>query len=180
MRKTANRMQGGNKTLLCFDWDNFFGSLFRDFGPDNVRLEERVDKIFSWVNTEVGKIISIGGFVFAPEHLNILHKRIFLKHDFNFLICPKKEGGQDVVDENIISFCEWAMKHPEVGYLCLASGDNDYFPLFEKAGKLGVKRALVVPTLNCLAKIPKGKRLVDLIDSHPLTGRKMVLRSDLL
>ena len=172
--------QGGKKTLLVVDWDNVFMGLCNDCGLERIRLQERIGKMAAWIQDDVSPLISVGGFIFAPEHLNRFHKKVFTQHScFKFIICPKTDSGKDTVDEEIISFCLWAIQHPEVGYLCLASADNGFYDLFQKAQALGVKRALVIPSLNSLKKKPKGGRLVDCIDNHPLTGKKMAFRLDL-
>lgn len=168
------------ETLLLIDWDNLFTSLWNDFGQDKLRLPERIERLMNWVKTDIGRLLGgIGGFVFAPEHLSFHHKQMFLRHGFNFFICPKKveEDGSilDTVDEKIISFGRLMMRHPDVGIICLVSGDSDYVPLFEIASIYGVKRALAPPTLNSLSK---DKDLTDLIDNHPITGKRMVLRLD--
>ncbi len=88
------------------------------------------------------------------------------------IICPKKEK-KDIVDETIIWFGKIMLSHPEVGILCLASGDDDFIPLLEEAQKNGIKTGIIIPTITSLSR-----NLLPFIEKHPETGKKMALRMD--
>lgn len=172
-----------NKVLVLVDWDNLFFSLFSSFKM-HMHLEERLKKMMEWVKKDIGEIFEGYGFVFAPEHLTYYHQKMCVENSFKLMTCPKRQiknqqgieiSEEDTVDETIIWFGKMMMRHPDVNFLCLVSGDNDYVPLFEEAPKHGVKRALAPPTLNSLSR---SKNLIEMTDEHPETGKKMVLMLD--
>ncbi|MFH1968646.1 MAG: hypothetical protein ABIJ84_04640 [bacterium] len=177
------------QVLLLIDWDNLFFGLFHLFGAEEMRIENRIKRLMEWVDKEVGKLLGGFGFVFAPEHLSFLHQQICVKNGLKLIICPKKqlkepklnqktgdlEAEEDTVDETIIWFAKTMIRHPNFRFICLVSGDNDYVPLFREMARHGVKRALVAPTTDSLAK---SKELVNLVDKHPRTLKKMSFRLD--
>ena len=170
------------KVLLLIDWDNVFFCLFNAFRED-MRLENKFEKMMAWIKRDIGELFGDYGFIFAPEYLSSFHQGMCIQNRLKLMICPKKMANPprskptDTVDENIIWFGNLMMRHPDVGIICLVSGDNHFVPLFEAAGKLGIKRALVPPTIDSLART---KELIRLVDKHPTTSKKMVLRLDLL
>lgn len=173
------------KVLLLIDWDNVFFCLYSMFKRD-IRLEYRLKRLTDWIKKEIGEIFSDHGFVFAPEHLAQFHQQVCVQNDLKLIICPKREikdsegkteREEDTVDETIIWFGKMMMSHPDVKFICLVSGDDDYVPLFEEAEKHNIKRVLAPPTIDSLSK---SKRLVGLVDKHPVTSKKMLLRLDTL
>lgn len=170
------------QVLVLGDWDNIFICLFEKF-KNEMRLGHRISATMEWIQNRVGQIFGGYGFMFAPEHLSVIHQQLCINSGFRLFTCPKREvrdksgniGTEDTVDETIIWFGEIMLKHPDTGFICLISGDDDYVPLLEDAGKLGVKRALVAPTL---ASLSRSKTLIRLVDKHPITGRRMILRMD--
>jgi len=170
--------QGGDKVLLLIDWENVFYTLFADFGPDKMNLDLRFKKLMAWIKEELGKLLGECGFIFAPEHFTTYHREICIQNNLKIMICPKRQienGEEDTVDETIIWFGKMMMEHPEVKFLCLVSGDEDYVPLLQEAEKNSIHIALVVPTLNALST---NKRIVNFIGYHPKTKKKMVFRLD--
>ena len=177
-----------NKVLVLVDWDNLFFSLFDSFKM-HMDLERRLKKMMEWIKTEIGEIIGGYGFVFAPEHLAFYHQQVCVENNFKLLICPKRKleepkinkktgemmSEEDTVDETIIWYGNLMMRHRDVGFICLVSGDNDYVPLFEEAPEHGVKRVLVPPTINSLSR---SKTLIRLTDKNPKTNKKMILVLD--
>lgn len=167
-----------SKVLLLVDWDNVFHSLFNDFGADRMNLEYRFEKLIEWVTNSVGDLLSSNGFIFAPEHFNAYHRQICVKNKLKIVICPKRQTEaqiEDTVDETIIWFGKMMIKHPDVKFLCLVSGDEDFVPLLEEAKKNGIKVALVAPTINSLST---NKTVVRLVDNNPKNRKKMILRLD--
>jgi len=167
-----------DKVLLLVDWDNIFYSIFDSFGPDKLDLDKRFERLTIWVKKEVGELWGGFGFVFAPGHLNSYHRQICDQAGLKIMICPKRQiddGTEDTVDETIIWFGLLMVKHPEVGYLCLVSGDQDYVSLLERTKAEGVKIALAVPTINSLST---NKALIRYVDRHPITNKKMIIRLD--
>lgn len=171
------------KVLILVDWDNLFYSLFDAFGVE-INLDYRLEKLMEWIKTEIGEILGDKGFVFAPEHLSPLHQQACVENNFKLIICPKRdvrdEQGrlikeEDTVDETIIWFGQMMMRHQDVRFICLVSGDDDFVPLFEEVPKYGVKRVLIPPTIGSLSK---SKALIRLIDKHPMTDKKMILMLD--
>lgn len=174
------------KVLLLIDWDNLFLCLYQKFG-DKTRLEYRVQKLLEWVKHDIGEIAC--GFVFAPEHMTVMHRDMWAEHGLHFMTCPKRqlkkpernpksgamESVRDTVDETLIWFGRMMMKHPDIGYICLVSGDNDYTSLMEEAATRHIKRALAPPTIGSLSK---SQGLIKLVDIHPKTHAKMLLRLD--
>ena len=171
----------GGKVLLLIDWENVFFCLFESFGPDRLDLHYRFEKLMEWIKNEIGDLLGSHGFIFAPEHFSSYHREICVKNGLRIMICPKKKSDQgngkeeDTVDPTIISFGEMMLGHPEVGFICLVSGDEDYVPLLEKAQIAKIKIALVPPTINSLSV---NKAIIKFIDTHPDTGKKMVLMLD--
>ncbi len=172
-----------NKVLILVDWDNLFYSLFDAFKVE-MNLDYRLEKLMKWIKSEIGEILGDKGFVFAPDHLSPLHQQACVENNFKLIICPKKdirdEQGrlikeEDTVDETIIWFGQMMMRHQDVEFICLVSGDDDFVPLFEEASKYGVKRVLAPPTIGSLSK---SKALIRRIDKHPATGKKMILMLD--
>ena len=181
---TSPLSEPAKKVLVLVDWDNLFCNLYNDFKAEGMRLDYRLKKLKKWLQNEVAEILGDYGFVFAPEHLSFLHQQICVQNGFRLITCPKRQiqnratgetDEEDTVDETIIWFGQIMMRHPDVKFICLVSGDDDFVPLFEEALKHGVKRALVPPTINSLSK---SKRLIRLVDKHPKTQKKMVLRLD--
>ncbi len=177
-KTTTAPTQTGSKVLLLVDWENLFFTLFADFGPDRMNLDYRFEKLMDWIKSDIGELLSDHGFIFAPEHFAAYHRQVCVKSNLKIIICPKRQTGEkleDTVDETIIWFGNMMFKHPDIGFVCLVSGDEDYVPLLEEAKKKKIKIALVAPTLNALST---NKAIVKLIDMHPKTGKKMVLRLD--
>lgn len=179
------------KVLLLVDWENLFFNLFTDFGAQNMDITFRLKKMLAWIQGEIGEIFGDYGFVFAPEHLSLSHQRMCVNNNMKLVICPKRQlrtpkkdpktgrmiTEEDTVDETIIWFGKTMMRHPDVKFICLVSGDDDYVPLFEEAERYSIKRVLIPPTLNSLSK---SKRLVRLADKHPISLKRMILRLDTL
>jgi len=178
------------QVLLLIDWDNLFYGLFNRFGGvEGMHIEERLDKLLKWVSGEIGIILGGHGFVFAPEHLTLIHQQMCIKHGLILITCPKRhlqeprmniekgriETEEDTVDQTIIDFAKMMIGHPDLKTILLVSGDNDYVPLFEELGRRGILRALAPPTLNSLAKKAE---LINLVDINPKTGKKMLLVLD--
>jgi hypothetical protein len=170
-----------SKVLVLFDWENAFFSLFSEFGPNKLNLEYRIKKLMEWIKSDVGELLGGFGFVFAPNHFSSYHRKICIQNKIRIMICPKEaskkkgEKARDTVDETIINFGNVMLRHPDVGFICLISGDEDFVPLLENSKKNNVKIALVAPTLNSLST---NQNIVKLIDCHPETGKKMALRLD--
>ena len=168
-------MNNRSKVLILIDWDNLFICLQEKFGAE-MRIEERLQALTEWIKTEIGEIFKGWGFVFAPDHLTIIHRDIFVKNNLRLMICPKEQVGgtqKDTVDETLIWFGEAILDHPDIGFICLVSGDADYIEFLEKAKRAGIKVALAPPTINSLSR-----NLLDCVDIHPKTGKKMILRLD--
>ena len=175
--------------LLLIDWDNFFYSLFSRFGAGEMRIEFRIEWLMRQIREEIGELLGGYGIVFAPEHINFLEQQIFVRHKLRLMVCPKrnliapkidpKTGDlitiEDTVDESILWFAKIMLKHPNFKFLCLVAGDNDYVPLFKEVARYGIKRALIAPTIDCLAK---SKELINLVDKHPKSLKKMSFRLD--
>ena len=170
------------QVLLLIDWDNLFISLLCFFEkPDGIRIESRIKELISWIEKDLGELLGGHGFVFAPEHLSSFHQQICARNGLKLIICPKKpkdpneEKEKDTVDETIIWFANMMVDHPNFETICLVSGDSDYVPLFEEMGRCGIKRALAPPTLGSLSK---SGDLVELVDLHPKTAKKMLFMLD--
>lgn len=188
-RMTPLSSATAKQVLLLIDWENLFFSLYHRFGADEIHLESRIGILIKWVEKEVCEILGGYGIVFAPEHLTFLHQQICVRNKLKLMICPKRqliipkrnkktgemETVEDTVDETIIWFANTMVRHPNFKFLCLVTGDNDYVPLFREMGKRGIKRALIAPTTDSLAK---SKELINLVDKHPTTLKKMSLRLD--
>lgn len=177
------------EVLLLIDWDNLFFSLFDRFGAESMLIDRRIATLMKWVKENVGELLGGYGFVFAPEHLTFFHQQICVQNGLKLMICPKRqlkepkrnrktgemETEEDTVDETIIWFATLMMRHPNFKFVCLVTGDDDYVPLFEDMGKHNIKRALIAPTVDSLSRT---KGLIDLVDRHPVTHKRMVLRLD--
>ena len=178
------------KVLLLIDWDNLFFCLF-DMFKTNMQLEHRLKKLIEWVQKDIGELFGGHGFLFAPEHLAFYHQEVCVQNNLKIIVCPKrtlekeklnpKTGKlmkeEDTVDETIIWFGRLMMRHPDVKFICLVSGDDDFVPFFEEAGSCNIKRVLAPPTINSLSR---SKRLIRLADKHPDTLKKMILMLDAL
>lgn len=183
-KKPATSPVIGNKVLVLIDWDNIFFCLWEVFNKE-MRIDYRLKKLKEWIENNIGEILDGKGFVFAPEHLSVLHQQICVQNDLKLMTCPKKQKRstekkmeeEDTVDETLIWFGKMMMRHPDIGFICLVSGDNDYVPLFERAASCGIKRVLIPPTINSLSK---SKTLIKLVDRHPQTGELMKLIMDTL
>jgi len=165
------------EVLVLIDWDNLFICLQERFGAE-MRLENRIQALIEWIKSDIGEIWREWGFVFAPDYLTIIHRDIFVRNNLRLMICPKKQIGEmqmDTVDETLIWFGEAMLNHPEIGFICLVSGDADYVKFLEKAKKAGVKIALAPPTINSLSR-----DLVGYANINPKTGKKIILRLDTL
>lgn len=158
------------KVLLLIDWENLFLNLF-DVFREKMQLSYRIEDSMKWLK-ETGELLGGKGFVFAPEHLSYLHQEICVENNLQIMICPKKEK-RDIVDETIIWFGRIMLSHPEVGILCLASGDDDFVPLLEDAQKNGIKTSLIIPTINSLSR-----NLLSFIEKDPKTGKRIALMMD--
>lgn len=180
---------GLGKVLVLVDWDNLFYSLFNTFGQEEMRLEERLQQMMHWIKKEIGEIWGDSGFVFAPEHLPIFYQELCTQSKLKIMVCPKRKLEEpqmdpkkghlvselDTVDETIIWFGERLMGIPEIGFVCLVSGDADYIPLFQKASQHGILRVLVAPSHQSLSR---SDEFLGLVDDHPLTHKKMLLHLD--
>jgi hypothetical protein len=170
------------QVLILADWDNIFLCLYNMFRAE-MRLEYRIKKMMEWIKSEIGEIFGGYGFMFAPEHLSVLHQQLCVENNFRLIICPKRQirnelgeiVTEDTVDETIIWFGRIMLCHPDIKFICLVSGDDDYVPLMQEVGKYGTKRALVAPTIDSLSR---SKKLIRLADKHPKTLQKMILRMD--
>lgn len=175
--KDENPNQGGKKVLLLIDWDNVFLNLFKDLGPNEIRFEERIDGIRHWLESNAGKIFGGHGFVFAPEHLSSYYQEVCRDSGLKIIICPKEKSEtgpkKDVVDENIIWFAELLADHPDLSWICLASGDSDYVPMLKRMKEKGKKIALAIPTLNSYSRLSEMASLADKVKN-----KKMILLLD--
>jgi hypothetical protein len=177
------------QVLLLIDWDNLWYSLMSRFGVGEMNIENRIQTLMDWTKESVGELCGGHGFVFAPEHLSLLHRQIFVDRGLKLMTCTKlhlkeprlnpksqkMESEIDTVDETIIWFAKMMVGHQNFKTLCLVSGDNDYLPLFEEMRKLGIKRALVAPTIDSLAK---NKKFIKCVDENPVTKKRMLLILD--
>lgn len=173
------------KVLLLIDWDNLFLCLCRRFKA-KIYLEYRIQKLMEWLQSEIGEILEGYGFVFAPEHLSYFHQQTCVRNGLRLITCPKRkakdnekkpEKEEDTVDETLIWFGKMMMHHPDVGIICLVAGDNDYVPLMQEAQRQNIKIALAPPTIDSLSR---SKKLLNLADRNPKTGRRMVFMLDSL
>ena len=174
------------KVLVLIDWDNLEICLRAAFGAGKIRIDQRIKQVMDWVEKEVGGLLEGYGFVFAPGHLNEIYRGICSSNNLRTVSCPKrktpdKNGSFDTVDETIIWFGKMMLKHPDVQFICIVSGDAHYLPLMEAAKKCGVKMAFAAPTVGSLSKQPSTlKNILRLVDVHPITKRKMFVRLDTL
>lgn len=163
------------EVLVLLDWENILYSLL-GLGPYEMDLAKRINALMEWIKHDIGDIFD--GYVFAPEHFTAYHRKICVQNNLEIMICPKrkaKEKGakeEDTVDEKLIKFGKKMLKHPDIKIICLVSGDEDFVPFLEKAKNKGVKIALAPPSLGSLSS---SKKIIELIDLHPETGKKMVL-----
>ena len=173
------------KVLLLVDWDNLFICLYNKFKQE-MRLEYRIGKMVEWVQNEIGELLEGHGFVFAPEHLSVLHQQMCVEKHMRLITCHKRQirepsgkivREEDTVDETLIWFGKLMLRHPDVKFICVVSGDDGYVSLMEDALKYGVKRALVPPTVDSLSR---KKNLVRMADKHPKTLKRMLLSLDTL
>lgn len=191
--KTLSRPVKAKKceqVLLLVDWENLFVSLFSVF-KNEMRLEYRLSEMLSWIQGNVGELWGGHGFVFAPEHLNVIHQEICTKLGFKFIICPKRQltkpkknpksglmvSEEDTVDETIIWFGMLIAKHPDVKHICLVSSDSDYIPFLREVSCFGVEIALVFPSIISLGR-SKGKQLIKLADRSKNGCNKLILKLD--
>ena len=177
------------QVLLLIDWENLFYGLFRRFGAEEMRIEARIKKLMDWIKTDIGELLGGYGFVFAPEHLSYRHQQTCVEDKLRLMICPKKHfveprtnpktgdsvTEEDTVDETIIWFTKTMVRHPNFKCICLVSGDSDYIPLLEEMPQYGIKRALAIPTIDCLSK---NRELTSFADRSPITDKKMLMRLD--
>ena len=188
------------QVLLLIDWDNVWCSLLNRFGIGEMKIEGRIEGLMKWTREKVGellgteilegKLVQGHGFVFAPEHLSVIQQQICVERGLRLMTCPKihlkelkqnRKSGKmeteaDTVDESIIWFAKMMVKNSKlIKTVCLVSGDNDYVPMFEELQRLGVKRALIAPTLDSLSKT---KELINCVDENPITHEKMLLVLD--
>jgi len=174
----------GQKVLLLIDWDNFRSGLQTRFGSGKIFLEQRIRRLETWVRGELGELWGDHGFVFAHEYLNEAFKKMCVRNSLRTFTCPKRDtpdsnGSMDSVDEILIWFGENMLNHPDVGFLCIVSGDKHYIPLMEKANKAGVRVAFVVPSVTCFSKTPETiAKMMRLTGVHPVTEKKMFVRLD--
>ena len=178
--QSETQLSARKKVLVLVDWENLFLCLHEKFGAD-MRLEYRIQKFLEWIQSEIGELVGGYGFVFAPEHMSFLHREICRKNNLRLIICPKRQievdgaspaRNEDTVDETLMWFGELMMRHQDVGFICLVSGDDDYVPFMEAAKKQDIKRALAPPTVDSLSK---AMGLIRTADEHPITGKKMLL-----
>jgi len=183
-RKIPLRQVGS--VLLLIDWDNFRSTLQKQFGIGKVRLDQRIGRTLNWVKGELGELLAGHGFVFAPEHLNELFRKMCAKNNLRTVTCPKRDtpdrnGSFDSVDETLIWFGKMMLAHPDVKCLCIISGDKHYIPLMEAAKKQGVSVAFAVPSRSCFSETPEIiKKIIGLISINPKTGKKMYVELDTL
>lgn len=190
IKKTPSLLPATAKgALLLIDWDNLFYSLYSRFGAEEMRIENRIKILMEWIKKEIGELLGGYGFVFAPEHLTYFHQQICVRNKLKLMICPKRqlmapkrnpktgdmETEEDTVDETVIWLTRMMLPHPSFKFICLVAGDNDYAPLFKEIERYGVKRALAVPTIDSLSRT---KELIAVVDRHPATHKKMILRLD--
>lgn len=167
-------MSEKRRILVLIDWDNLWLNLLNIFGPENVRISHRFDELKKWLRT-IGEIFAV--FVFAPPFLSPIFRKIIREQGFYLVACDKiektadEEGQLDTVDEALMKFGELMLDHPDINYLCLVSGDDDFIPLLRKAEEKGIKKAIAVASIH-----PLSRNLVPLADRHPATQKKMILR----
>ena len=181
------------RVLLLMDWDNFEICLRQRFGPGKMQIDQNIKKLINWVKSEVGELSGGYGWVFAPEHLNQTYRNICAENNLRMITCPKKhlaeprrnpksrkmETDVDTVDETIIWYGKWMLQHPDIQFICIASGDSDYLPLMEAAKKHGIKVAFAAPSVGSLSKQTDVLQdILRLVDIHPTTQKKMFVRLD--
>ena len=178
-------MVNGEKVVLLLDWENILCSLRDTFGIDNMNIEHRLRQMCSWIEKEVGELLEGHGFVFAPEHFDIIFRDICVKLGFQLLVCPKRTlsepkwdaksgllvSKEDTVDETLIWFGELMMNHSDVGCICLVSSDSDFIPFLEKVSSRGIRRALVIPSMVSLSD---DQRLTSCADRNDLSNRMIL------
>ena len=160
------------RILVLIDWDNLFLNLMDIYKPEKLNLSFHFDNLKKWLE-EIGQIWAV--FVFAPQHLNVWHRKFLQEREFFLVTCTKIKTGEtpeeiDTVDETLIKLGELLLSYPDITHLCLVSGDADFIPLLEKAKKEGVKRAIAVASVK-----PLSRNLLPLADTHPKTRKKMIL-----
>ena len=119
------------KVLVLIDWDNLFLCLQDKFGAE-MNLEHRIQKLMEWIQNEIGEILEGYGFVFAPDHLNSLHREMLIRNNLRIIISPKEQidGLQrDTVDKTLMWFGRMMLRHSDIGFICLVSGDEDFVPV---------------------------------------------------
>lgn len=174
------------KVVILVDWDNLLMCLYQKFSP-NVHLEDRIEKFFEWIHENIGETLC--GVVFTPRQLSLEHQKMWIKHGFKIMFCPKvhllkaqkdsKSGAmrtlKDTVDNELMDFGEMMLNHQDIGCVCLVSGDKDYVPFLEKVAAKKIKRAIAPPTL---ASLSTDQRMVNSADVNPRTGTKLIFRFD--
>jgi hypothetical protein len=174
----------GQKVLLLIDWDNFRSGLLKRFGSGQIRLEKRIQRLIGWLKDEAGELVDDYGFVFAPEHLNDLFRKMCTKNKLRTFTCPKRDvpdsdGSMDSVDEVMIWFGKLMVRHPDVGFLCIVSGDKHFMPLMKVAVENNINVIFVAPSINCFSKTSEIiDKIIGLTSINPETGKKMFIKLD--
>jgi len=189
LRKTSPLSVVAKEVLLLIDWENLFFRLFDRFGAESMLIERRMAMLIEWTKQNVGELLGGHGFIFAPEHMSFFHQQICVQNNLRLMTCPKRQltspkrnqktgemqTEEDTVDETIIWFANLMMRHPNFRFICLVTGDSDFVPLLKEMGEHNIKRALIVPTIDSLSKT---KELINLVDRHPGTHKRMILSLD--
>lgn len=177
------------QVLLLGDWDNIWYSLQTRFGVGEMDIERRMRELMKWINKNIGGLFGQSGFMFAPEHLSLIHQQICIEQGFKLFTCPKKiltepmedpktgkmKTEMDTVDDTIMWFAKSMVGHPNFKTVCLISGDKDYIPLLLWLKEHGIRIALAPPTLGSLAK---DLELVGCVDESLITRERMLFVLD--
>jgi len=166
------REKSQNKILLLIDWENI--RLNTDFlARERVSMIAGFDRIQRQIVQDIGGEI-VGVFIFASPHLTSTEAETFYREGFYVISCPrvkvKDEKDKDTTDEVLIEFLKDTIKViPNLTHICLGSGDKDFCQTLRKALRRGLKLIILAGSLSSLSP-----DLIDLADSNPLTGKKMV------
>ena len=166
-----SRQKSNNKTLVLIDLENI--RLNTDFLREKFSMTAGFDRIQRQIIQDIGgEIVYV--FIFASPHLTSTEAETFYKEGFYVVLCPRvktKEGeSKDTVDEILMEFLKDSIKTiPNLTHICLGSGDKDFCQALRKALRKGLKLIIVAGSLTSLSS-----DLIDLADTNPLTGKKMV------
>lgn len=162
--------------LFLWDWENTAkGMRENEYAKGNYDLSAGFDRLNQWL-TEIGKVIRV--LLFSPMHKIFGFDATFQRQEFSIVLCPKiprviSPGVVeyiDTTDANLIRHGEFCIDHmPDIGYLCLGSGDTHFAPLLRAAKNRGIKIMVVYGSEMSLSS-----EIWNLADKDPKTGKKMV------